>query len=544
MIGRVSDAFQRRPGRARRGLVAGLLLVATLLACAPGADRTARAAPPPELWLYYAVDLSKSGNLAPLEGVWRRAAAAGYRKVVIADPKLARLSEMPPAYFEHAERVKRLAAGLGLEIVPAVFQVGRSNSLLALDPNLAEGLPVRDAPFIVRGGEARAVTDPPVALGVRPDFHDATVSIGGGVARMADHGSRARFSFRLRLTPMRVYHVSFRVRTAAYTGQPLVHAMAGDHALNYMKTLGLRASQDWTLCHVVFHSLDHDQVTLWFGSWSAARGVLEWSDWRIEEAGLVNVLRRPGAPCTVAGYVEGRDYRPIRDERLGVTPWKGQYEVWHEPPPIRTSLPDGTRLRVSYYQPAILFNGQVTCCPSEPATLERLRDEAERVKRLWGARTVLMMHDEIRALNWDESCRRRGRTAGEVLAAHLRDCTRLLEGDTVCVWGDMFDPTQNAHRDYYLVGGDLAGSWEGLSRDVIVVNWNFGRRDESLRFFADRGHRQVIAGYYDGPVGGVRDWLASAHRVPGVVGVMYTTWQQRWDDLEAFARISRESVAR
>jgi hypothetical protein len=33
--------------------------------------------------------------------------------------------------------------------------------------------------------------------------------------------------------------------------------------------------------------------------------------------------------------------------------------------------------------------------------------------------------------------------------------------------------------------------------------------------------------------------MESAKKVDGTVGVMYTTWRQRYDDLEAFARESK-----
>ncbi|PYM09803.1 MAG: hypothetical protein DME18_17410, partial [Verrucomicrobia bacterium] len=82
------------------------------------------------------------------------------------------------------------------------------------------------------------------------------------------------------------------------------------------------------------------------------------------------------------------------------------------------------------------------------------------------------------------------------------------------------------------------GSWEGLDKEVIVVNWNFGKRNESLKWFADRGHRQLIAGYYDGPVGQLREWLTAARGVDGVIGVMFTTWQNRYDQIEEFERIN------
>jgi hypothetical protein len=299
--------------------------------------------------------------------------------------------------------------------------------------------------------------------------------------------------------------------------------------------LRVKRTQDWKEHHVVFNSLENEEVAVYFGVWGDARGTLQWKDWRIEEAGLVNVLRRDGAPCTIEGCVEGKDYERIEDPRMGVVPWKGGYDVWHDPPPIRTRLPDGTKLRVSWYHPAIIHAGQVGCCVSEPRVGELLRDQTRRMREAWGAEGYMMSHDEIRTLNWDESCRRRNLDAGKILAEHVRECVGILEGSTVHVWSDMFDPHHNAVKDYYLVRGDLAGSWEGLDPSVVIVNWNFDGREASLRFFADRGHRQVIAGYYDGLPGQVRQWLASAAKVKGVVGVMYTTWRSNFDDLEAFA---------
>ncbi len=77
----------------------------------------------------------------------------------------------------------------------------------------------------------------------------------------------------------------------------------------------------------------------------------------------------------------------------------------------------------------------------------------------------------------------------------------------------MFDPSHNAVKDFYLVNGDLAGSWEGLPQDMIIVNWNSGKPAQSLPFFADRGHVQVLAGYYDGPPESIRDWLAAGRNL-------------------------------
>jgi hypothetical protein len=155
-----------------------------------------------------------------------------------------------------------------------------------------------------------------------------------------------------------------------------------------------------------------------------------------------------------------------------------------------------------------------------------------------------MSHDEFRTLGWDNACSpgHTHKTPGEQLAENVRFCTQQLTGLDAYVWNDMFDPFHNAvdappkHAPYYLVNGPWAGSWEGLDPSVVIVNWNFGHRDESLKFFADRGHRQLIAAYYDGPIEKTRQWVASAAKVPNVVGFMYTTWKHDYKEIEAFAK--------
>ena len=100
-----------------------------------------------------------------------------------------------------------------------------------------------------------------------------------------------------------------------------------------------------------------------------------------------------------------------------------------------------------------------------------------------------------------------------------------------------FLPNHNARKDYYLVRGDLAGSWDGLAPSVVIVNWNLGERDKSLKFFADRGHKQVLCGFYDAPSEAMAGWLKDASGVPGIVGVMYTTWANNFSELEKYSKV-------
>ena len=117
-----------------------------------------------ERWIYCAQNLWVDKNIEALETLLRRAAKAGYTHVLLTDSKFSKLGDMDARYFRNVERVKKLAAELKLEIVPAVFPVGYSNDLLWHDPNLIEAMPVREARFVVQGGEARLVAEPGALL--------------------------------------------------------------------------------------------------------------------------------------------------------------------------------------------------------------------------------------------------------------------------------------------------------------------------------------------------------------------------------------------
>ncbi|KPK46582.1 MAG: hypothetical protein AMK72_09615 [Planctomycetes bacterium SM23_25] len=153
-----------------------------------------------------------------------------------------------------------------------------------------------------------------------------------------------------------------------------------------------------------------------------------------------------------------------------------------------------------------------------------------------------MSHDEIRVAGWCDLCRAGGRTAGQALAENVRRCTAILRKvdpeAEVFVWSDMFDPHHNARDKYYLVGSTFEGSWEGLDPRVHVCCWYFGKRDESMPFFDARGHKMLMAGYYDTSdvKANVAGWRDAASKVRGAAGLMYTTWRNEYKDLEAFAK--------
>lgn len=511
-----------------------------------------------EKWLYVSRNLQVDRSVDEIAELLHRAQAAGYTHMLLTDSKFSRLGTVIDRYFTNAQRVKELARQHQIEIVPALFPIGYSNDLLFHDPNLVEALPVRGLPMVVRRGTA--VIDnphPPTLPGGdmsdlrRWSFVDENIVIDGGAARLLPSDANARLAQRLRVEPYRQYHVRVRIKTRDFRGQPEIKALAPNGWSLQWANLGVKPTQDWTEHHAVFNSLDNTEITLYFGVWGKHAGDLWWDDAAIEEVAFLNLVRRDGAPLKVVSagreLVEGTDFERLVDPRMGSQPYNGEFTVYHAPPALRTRLPEGTRLVVDYYHAVTIYDGQAMICPSEPRTRELLRDQMRRMHELWGAKRYMMSHDEIRVLNHCAACQARGLTPGRILADNVRECVAIIREVApqarIYVWSDMFDPHHNAVQGpYYLVNGSLTGSWEGLDKEVVVVCWYYEKRAESLRFFAERGHKYLIAGYYDGSPQQARGWLSAAREVPGYEGIMYTTWANRYGDLEAFARVVDEAA--
>lgn len=275
-----------------------------LLGCIFG---TTALAAPLERWVYAQVNLLVPAEAERLEVLMRRARPLGYTHFLLADSKFTRMPQMDAPYAGHVNRIRKIAEDLGIEIVPAVFPVGYSNDLLWFDPNLAEGLPVRDALFVVSNGVARVVADPPVSLprlnqrqrwgfvdeNLQPDQDQDSL-------RVTDpKGANARIMARVRVSPFRQYHVSVRIKTREFRGQPEIKVLAGgDRSLSFT-SLKTKPTQDWKTHDITFNSFEQTNVNVYLGAWGANSGSLWLADARIEEAGPVNILRREGCPLLV-----------------------------------------------------------------------------------------------------------------------------------------------------------------------------------------------------------------------------------------------------
>jgi hypothetical protein len=566
----------------------GLCLCVSLAAAE---DATSAAAGLPGLqlkyrWVFTMTNLAREEALENTIKLMHRAKQAGYNGMLVADSKFAKFQLQDKSYARNVRRLRAAFTAAGMQLIVDTCPMGYAAEFLAADPNLAEGMPVRNATFVVEDGKLapreeglrlaggtldRWKGDSPVGWTVdRPgsvSFRDDHVTYNGLPSLRQDHGAAGaprpiRLIQKVRVQPWHYYHVSAMVKTEDCSSKDFrIFAVSGEPAagrpLNWQPP-EIRKTMDWTRFHATFASVDSSEVGLYLGSYAVHGGKIWWSDVRIEPGGLVNVIRRPSLPLTITSadgkttYVEGRDFGAVKDPKLGHDPNPGYFSYWHDAP--RVPLVPGGRLRegqtvlASYHFATLAGKShQINCCFSDPAIYEAVARQVRWVNEVVQPDAILMAHDEIRHCGWDDSCARRNLTCGQILADNVKRCAEIVHRAAperpVLTWSDMFDPFHNAKREgsFYLARGDgpWYGSWEGLPRCVIVANWHNNDAD-SLKFFADRGNPQVLAGYYDQDPQRIVQWLKMAARVKGVCGVMYTTWVGDYSQLEKFLAYARQ----
>ena len=306
----------------------------------------------------------------------------------------------------------------------------------------------------------------------------------------------------------------------------------------------------WTKVALEFNSLDAKEISVALGVWGATQGTAWLDGIALESVPLLNVLRRDALPISLnsepagAGqsYTEGEDFETIADPTLGISPYPGKYDTAHAPPQPMTELAEGDTVYYSGYHAHISQSSHVACSLSEPALDEVARQIITKNEDALAPDAFFLGHSEIRSGGWEAE--NLGLSTGKALADNVKRLTDIIESETgkpIIIWGDMFDPQHNARPNYYQVGGDLAGSWEGLSENVTVVPWWEGAKIDangaaSLQFFAERGQPLIIGGYYnDDPTTNYESWAAAAEGV-AIDGAMFATWNGDFSELRNLCR--------
>ena len=502
-------------------------LLASALLCSLALAQPAEKKIYPKRWVYGGSELATDADLAKLRAILETAAAHGVNGMVLS-AGFDRIDLQSPAYLAHLQQLKQIADRLGVNIIPSGFGTGYGGALISHDKNLAEGLPVKGALYVAGQGKAtfQAETDPLV---------------------VATSGSEpvARFEKPLTVTPYRCYRVTAKVRGSGVAPNATLEFRADtlDKKRNYLWfERPIVSGREWQSYTTAFNSASSDHLNFNIAIEDGLAGKLEIADLRIEEVGLLNVVRRPGTPLVVRAdksgtvYAEGRDFAPVADPVL---------DFLFDRPSVAITLLKGSRikpgqrLRVDYYHGMTIYKDQTPACMSEPKTLEIWSRQFPLIQKYLAPKAYLLSCDEERMGGTCVACRNRHMS----LAAMIGDsATRLFNlartaspGVEVFVWSDMFDPNHNAVNNYYLTDGDYTGSWKYLPKGIRIACWNYDTREKSLPFFSGLGFQTLGAGYYDADdMKNVEGWLESLDKTPGAVGIMYTTWENKYKLLPAF----------
>ena len=529
------------------------------VACAPEAPKLQ----PGRKWVFNMTNFGNNDRTDKLIALMQRAKAAGYNGFVVSDVKFDKFQLTTPAILENMRRFRQSARDAGMDVIACVAPFGYADAFLANDPNLAEGLPVREAEFVVRDGKLVPFDDTtklvngsleewngdvPAGWTVedpgKASFRDETAHNGKACLRQQDVPGHGRLSQQITVLPWHYYHVSVWIKTEACTSKDWrITAYDGERTLCWQPPM-VKPTQDWTQYHATFCSLENKSLRLLVGAWNGKKGKAWFADVKIEPAGFVNITRRDSTPLKITStdgrtvYTEEKDFAHVVDRKLANDPNPGYMSNWHEPPvvtiPAGSRLKEGDRVSASYNFACTCGKpNNINLCMSDPKTYELIEKQVSWVKENFQPDVYMMSHDEIRLNGWDDPCSKGGKTSGQILADCIQRCAGIVRkvapGKPMVVWNDLFDPYHNAREKeddgkpfvMYMVKGNWSGSWAGVPADMGIVNWS-GGKIESYQNFSKGGRQQIISG--DKP-DQIKTWLAACKDLSGISGVMYTSWE-------------------
>jgi len=552
-----------------------LFVVGLLSACAPADERF------PYRWFRISRSLNSDSDVDEIAEVARIASESGLNGMMLSG-NFSAIDGQPPEYFARLNKVKEVCDGYGIETVPIFLSAGYGSGL-SYDKNLAAGIPVTDALFVVRGQQAGLEPDHEVEI-VNSGFENSQEDELKGFTSPSKLGEVAwsdrevfkegRFSLRLEnfakfsresgrlnqvvsVRPYRSYVLSCWMKTEGM--DPPRPFSLGHIRLEVLGQPDGRRLQyhdpevptdtDWIQVSVGFNSWGYEQVEFSIGAWSSENGKFWIDDLQINEVGLVNVLRRPGTPVVVRGeksgtaYEEGKDFAQIVDPELN-------HKFDHQGPAIEllpnSGISSGERLRVSWYHSMTLYQRQVSVCMSEPKLYEIWSSQVRLVAEKLAPKKYFLSMDEIRAGGACAACKAKGLSMGEILGDCATKQYQMIKEVSpeaeVFIWSDMFDPHHNGQQEerkfYYLVDGRFNDSWNHIPKDMIIGVWGRRVRTKSLEHFSGLGFKTIAAAYYDtDDLKDVDGWLEALESTPGGLGIMYTTWLDKYDLLPDFGEL-------
>ena len=369
----------------------------------------------PELYfLLFHQALNQTYNISAVDGLFARAAAAGYAGTILYDHNLEALGSplLTPAYVPSLHLVLASAKAHGLEVLPQIASYGHSDGMIYSNPRLVEAKPAT-ARFVVAPSGKRLVVSAPTgtapslsngefvtvssgdrlagwtvqdAPGVRT-FWDRTGGMhGGGSVRMEmGNATNARIGqFNISSPPASTVIARCHVRVEGFgkdhmnpEGLRIQWNFDGMHrcgrtGIDAMNPKFAEFTEISTTCPVG----NATQMELWMGVWGAMpAGAKVWfSNCSVGiipgSNGLNNLVRRDGAPFALKSghklYEEGRDYDPVDNLAPLSTGYFPAFQDAADQPkvtlPPTTRLKPGDHVQIDYYQAGSDGKGDAGAC--------------------------------------------------------------------------------------------------------------------------------------------------------------------------------------
>jgi hypothetical protein len=180
---------------------------------------------------------------------------------------------------------------------------------------------------------------------------------------------------------------------------------------------------------------------------------------------------------------------------------------------------------------------------SEPKLYDIFRSQVRLVAKELAPQKYFLSMDEIRAGGSCAACKNRNMSMGEILGDCATQQYQMIKEVSpeaeIFIWSDMFDPHHNGQQEkdefYYLVDGRFNGAWNHIPKDMIIGVWGRRVRSKSLEHFSGLNFRTIAAAYYDtDDLKDVDGWLEALEKTPGGLGIMYTTWLDKYELLGDF----------
>lgn len=475
------------------------------------------------------------------------------------------------------QRIKTAAEKAGIEIIPIIWSVGYG-TMLGKNQNLVESLPIENLRVVARNGKVELDTEAE-SVSFRNggfeefngskfpgfDFHDSPGKVtfqdtevkhsGNASLRIENFGQNkhghGRFLQTIQTVPHRTYKIRLWYKTEGIHQQGIfrmqVYAKNGSIATQIPK-IPEGGNVDWTEAVLTFTTAEQTEINFYAGIWDGKEGKIWLDDLSIESCDMNAPVDRAGTPITVKDvetgtiYVKGKDFTP---EKLSI----GRFTKGVQCSPILipegSRIKEGAKLTLTYYVPALSLKGQTSTCMSEPQLYELFEESAAQIMEMLAPRKWFLSMDEIRAANSCEACRKRNLPLSEILGDCITRQYQIIQkvqpGAQVYIWSDMLDPNHNCHAEYMLCQGDFTGVWDCIPKELIISCWYHKKREESMKFFSEKGFRTQGAAYYDvDSLDSSKEWLETCSRTPGCTGIMYTTWRQKYELMRGFGEMLQD----